>query len=584
MRSLRYLLPYLAHYRWRLTLGLVCVLGMSVVGLFSPLVVGQAVDSLGDGVAKRELATYAGWILAIATVQGLFSFGQRRILVAMSRQVEFDLRNRYLESLERQSQSFFQEQTTGDLMARATNDLEAVRMVCGPAVMYSANTLFTGVGAILLMASIHGWLTLVVISTLPLVAIVSREFGQRIHGHFSLVQEQFARLSTRAQESFAGARVVRAYAREPFEEEAFRDLNRVYVERNRRLILWSSAFRPLLQTLIGFGFVGVLGAGGLLTYLGEMTVGDFVKFNLFLGKLAWPMIAIGWVINLLQRGSASLARIQEVLDTEPAIRDADDTSWVEGLRGDLEMRHLDFSYGDSSGDSSALTLADIHLTLPAGTTVAVVGRTGSGKSTLLSLIPRLVDPPAGSLFLDGHDVRALPLAQLRGLIGMVPQETFLFSATVRENISLGRPDASPEELLGAALVAGLDRDLEILPQGLDTVVGERGVTLSGGQKQRVALARALVREPTILLLDDCLSAVDTETEERILGNLRGSFAGRTVLLVSHRISTVKNADLILVLEGGRIAQQGRHEDLVKTPGLYRDLHQRQQLEEQLAAV
>ncbi|MCB1037780.1 MAG: ABC transporter ATP-binding protein, partial [Acidobacteria bacterium] len=298
---MRYLLPYFARYRWRVIPGLLCVLGMAVVGLLAPLVVGRAVDALQEGVTRRELFEYAGWILAIALVQGLFSFGQRRILVAMSRQVEYDLRNRYFESLLRQPQAFFQGSYTGDLMARATNDLEAVRMVCGPAVMYSANTVFAGVGAIILMAAIHGWLTLVVICTLPLVAVASREFGQRIHRHFVQVQEQFSRLSTRAQESFAGARVVRAYAQESFEEEGFRVLNREYVERNRHLILWSAAFRPLLQLLIGVGFVAVLGVGGLLTYLGEISIGDLVKFNLFLGKLAWPMIAVGWVINLIQR-------------------------------------------------------------------------------------------------------------------------------------------------------------------------------------------------------------------------------------------------------------------------------------------
>jgi len=579
IKRLAYLWPFLRSYRRKLIPGLLAILASVVVGMASPLLVGGAVDSLRTDVRAGTLAGYAALLVGATLVQGIFSYLQRMILVGMSRDVEYDLRNRYFSSLEAQPPGFFHDHPTGDLMARATNDLQAVRMLCGPAIMYSFSTFFTAAGALFFMGRIHLGLTLVALVSMPLVAVSTKLFGERIHRLFTEVQGRFADISTRVQESFAGVRVVRAYAQEEREREAFRQVNEDFLLGNRRLIAWSVAFHPVLQALIGVGFVAVLWYGGVLVMRGRISVGQFVTFNFFLNKLIWPMIAIGWVANLAQRGTASLTRIREIMDVVPEIRDEPPLEEVGEIRGAVCATALSFAW--RSGEPA---LTDISFDVAAGQTVALVGRTGAGKSTLLSLLPRLIDPPQGTLRLDGVDVRRIPLATLRHAIGMVPQETFLFSATLFDNVALGRPEASREEVLEAARVAGLESDLALFPQGLDTLVGERGITLSGGQKQRVALARALLRDPRILLLDDSLSAVDTHTEEQILQNLRTVFHGRTVFLVSHRISTVQDADLILVLDHGRIAERGTHQQLLAFGGLYADLHQRQLLEEELAAV
>lgn len=578
-QRLAYLIPFLRPYRRKLIPGLLAILASVIVGMASPLLVGRTVDALRADVSRQTLLGYALLLVGITLVQGIFNYLQRMILVGMSRDIEFDLRNRYFAGLEAQPPGFFHEHPTGDLMARATNDLQAVRMLCGPAIMYAFGTFCTAIGSLFFMSQIDLRLTLLALATTPLVAGSTKLFGQRIHNLFTEVQARFSDISTRVQESLAGVRVVRAYAQEAREEEEFRLVNEEYLAQNRRLIGWSVAFNPLLQALIGIGYVAVLWYGGLLVIRGGITVGEFVTFNFFLGKLIWPMIAIGWVANLLQRGTASLQRIRAILDVVPAIRDEAPLVEVAEIRGAVRATNLDFAYREGTP-----VLSGISFDVPAGQTVALVGRTGSGKSTLLALIPRLVDPQERTLWIDEIDVRRLPLARLRQAIGMVPQETFLFSASIRDNVALGRPEATTEQVLEAARLAGLDTDLTAFPQGLDTMVGERGLTLSGGQKQRVALARALLREPPILLLDDCLSAVDTQTEERILRNLRTVFQARTVFLVSHRISTVKDADLILVLDQGQIVERGTHGQLLAHGGLYADLHQRQLLEEELAAV
>lgn len=579
MNRLTELLPFFRRHRGQLTTGLASSLGEVTMGLAGPIIIGSGIDALRLGFSSAALLRYAGLLLGVTCVQGLFSFLKRRILVTMSRDIEFEIRDRYFAHLERMSQAFYQRHHTGDLMARGTNDLQAVRMLCGPAIMYSTTTLFTACGALFFMIRIDGGLTLLALVAMPFVAVATKVFGQRIHRHFQRVQEQFATLSTHVQENLAGVRVVRAYAQEEPTQARFGGLNHEYVERNRQLIRWTAAFHPLLQGLIGIGFVAVLWHGGSLVSAGTITVGQFVTFTFFLARLVWPMIAIGWVINLAQRGSASWNRILEMLETDPEIADLEDCS-RQKIVGGISVEDLDFSYGD--GQSSALE--QVSFRVEAGETVAIVGRTGAGKSTLLSLLSRLWDPPSGTVFVDGIDIRQLSLGDLRTAVAVVPQETFLFSSTLAESIAFGRSAAETEEIERAAAIACLDEDLAVLPKGLETQVGERGVTLSGGQKQRVALARALLRRPQILLLDDCLSAVDTHTEERILGNLEQEFKGRTVFLVSHRISTVQRADLILVLDHGRIVERGTHIDLLSHEGIYWDLHLRQQLEEELEAV
>jgi ATP-binding cassette, subfamily B, multidrug efflux pump len=576
---LKYLWPYLQPHRRKLAWGLVTVFVSALLGLASPKLVGNAIDAIRHGASHLSLLGYGALIVGFSLVSGVFSYLQRMILVAMSRDIEYDLRNSYFTALERQAPSFFHQYPTGDLMARATNDLQAVRMLCGPAIMYMANTVFVAIGSLFFMTRISIPLMLIALAPMPLVVLSTTIVGRRVHSLFTKVQGKFSDVTTKVQENLAGVRVVRAYAREEREEAEFEQVNEFYLEGNRRLAALSAAFQPLLQGLVGLGFGAVLWYGGLLVIRSRISLGEFVTFHLYLGRLVWPMIAIGWVVNLTQRGTASLARIRKVLDTQPAIRDEEPLVDPGEIRGEVSFRGLSFAYREG-----VPVLSDVDLQVPAGKTVAVVGRTGSGKSTLLSLIPRLIDPPHGTLRVDGAEIRHLPLARLRAATGMVPQETFLFSATIRENIALGRPDATAEQVFEAARLAGLEPDLDAFPHGLDTIVGERGLTLSGGQKQRVTLARALLREPSILLLDDCLSAVDTQTEEHILANLRQVFRGRTVFLVSHRISTVKDADLILVLDQGRIVERGSHSQLISEGGLYAELHQRQLLEEELAAV
>ena len=582
MTPTRRLLGYVGRYRGAFFVGFACIVATTAISLAGPWVLKYAIDDLNAGVTAGKLRFYAAAVLALAAVGGVFRFLQRRIMIGASRDIEFDLRNDFFARLQLFDPAYFHRNRTGDLMSRATNDLNAVRMMIGPAVMYMANTVLTFIAGIVLMLSINRRLTLLSLIQLPSLSIAVYYFGAAIHRRFEAIQEQLSTISAVTQEALSGVRVVRAYGQERFEIERFRQVNEEYVRRNRRLIRIQGAFFPIMGLLMGVGSLIVLWRGSQDVITGRMSIGELVAFNSYLMMLAWPMIAFGWVTNLLQRGTASWKRMLEVLDAEPAITDAEVSSAVtspEQIRGDVEFRNLTFAYGDR------VVLRHISAVLPAGTTTAIVGATGSGKSTLLNLLPRLHEPPRGTVFVDGVDVRHLPLAALRGAIGFVPQEPFLFSATIAENIGFGARGSNAElpRIEHAAQVARLDTDLSDFPKGYDTVVGERGITLSGGQKQRTAIARALTIDPKILVLDDALSAVDTYTEEEILARLTTVMRQRTSIIVSHRVSTVRAADQILVLEDGEIVERGTHDQLVARNGVYAELHRKQLLEEELAA-
>jgi len=579
MTPLRKLISYFIPYKRILIFGVFCVFMTNLVRLTAPLVLRHAVDELASDVSHARLLEYAGLLILIALGQGVFLFTQRRLLINMSRDIEYDLRNDFYEHLQKLPFEFYQTHRTGDLMARATNDLSAVRMIVGPALMYSMNTVFAMALIVPLMASISWRLTLLAFLSMPLVAFATNYFSKRIHDRFEKVQEYFGTVSNRAQESLAGVRVIRAYTQERAEIESFKNVNREFVDRNLRLIRLSGIFHPILQFFIGLGFIAVLWYGGSLVISGAVSIGQFVQFTLYLGYLVWPMIALGWVINIFQRGMASMGRMHSIMSIDPAIRDTDQTLAMNDIIGEIEFRDLTFTYGEASEPA----LKDINLHIEPGQTVAFVGAVGSGKSTLMNLIARLLDAEPGQVLIDGRPIREIPLGVLRGSVGYVPQETFLFSETVAENIAFGVEKATAEEVERAATEAGIAEDILEFPQGFETLVGERGITLSGGQKQRTAIARALIRRPRILILDDALSSVDTYTEERILGHLRRIMIGRTSLIVSHRVSTVKDADLIVVLEDGRIAERGTHESLIERGGIYAELYEKQLLEEELAA-
>lgn len=575
---------WLRRYRADFLVGLAWVLLTSAITLAGPWVLKHAIDDLSAGVTGAKIRFYAGALLAIAVAGGAGRYQMRRVLVGVSRRFEYDLRNEFYAHLQRLAPADLQRLATGDLMSRATNDLNAVRMMTGPAIMYSASTGLTFVVALAAMIAIAPQLTLVALLPLPLVTLSVRYFGSAIHHRFERIQAQLSAISTVAQEALAGVRVVRAYGQEAHELERFREVNDEYLRRNRRLIALLGLYYPSIGFLMGVAALLVLWLGAREVVAGRLTLGELVAFNSYLMLLSWPMIAFGWVTNLLQRGLASWERMLGILDVVPAIGDTDVRYDVppEGIRGEIELRALSFGY-----DGGPRVLVNLSATIPAGSTTAIVGPTGAGKSTLLHLLARLYDPPPGTVFLDGLDVRHLPLATVRGALGFVQQEPFLFSRSIADNVAFGaaRPDEpdTRDAIRAAAAVARLDADIDQFPEGYDTLVGERGITLSGGQKQRTALARAVCAAPRILVLDDALSAVDTETEEAILGGLRAFAGSRTTVLVSHRVSTVRGADQILVLDAGRLVEQGTHDQLVALGGRYAALARQQRLEEELAA-
>jgi ATP-binding cassette subfamily B multidrug efflux pump len=584
-KNLRPLVPYLKRYRSSLFWGGLCVLFNNGVWILFPQVIRRAVNDLNVGVTRQKLLTYSLLILAIAAIKGTFQFLTRWVLIGVSRDIEFDLRNDLFEHLERLSYSYYQRNRTGDIMARATNDLNAVRMLLGPAIMYSANTLVFTAGALGFMLAISPKLTLVAFLPLPIASVVIQYFGRRIHERFERIQAMFSDISARAQENFSGARVIRAYVQEQAEIATFEAANKEYIRRSLGLVRLMGMLWPTLELMLGAAVVIVLWLGGRQVLMGKMNVGGFVAFNTYMVQLTWPVIALGWVINIFQRGTASLVRINEILTAQPEIADAAELKTeaeTSEFAGEIEFKNLNFAY------NGVEVLKDINLRIPAGSSLAIVGPTGSGKTTLVNLIPRIYDAAPGSVLVDGRPIRQFPLDTLRRHIGFVPQETFLFSDTIRENISYGIAsedgEATDEQIKAAATAANIAQDIESFPEGYNTTVGERGITLSGGQKQRTAIARALLRSPRILILDDALSSVDTHTEDKILNHLREIMRGRTTIFISHRVSTVRNADSIAVLHQGRIVEQGTHDQLLAQNGYYTDLYNKQLLEEELAEV
>jgi ATP-binding cassette subfamily B multidrug efflux pump len=638
-QRLRPLVPYLKRYRGGLVWGGLCVLFNNGIWILFPQVLRRAVNDLNSDVTRHKLLTYSLLIIAIALIKGVFQFLTRWVVIGISRDIEFDLRNDLFAHLERLSYSYYQRNRTGDIMARATNDMNAVRMLLGPAIMYSANTIVFTAGALAFMIAISPRLTLFAFLPLPIASIVIQHFGRRIHERFERIQAMFSDISARAQENFSGARVIRAYVQEQSEIAAFENANQEYIRRSLGLVRLMGMLWPTLELMLGAAVVIVLWMGGtevingqtdvhLVTYLGSRTtlslsgsmdVGAFVAFNTYMMQLTWPVIALGWVINIFQRGTASLVRIEEILAQQPEIADEtigpskeigpsgdrvigpskiktrpprdvvfqspdDPITRSPDVVGEIEFRNLNFAY-----DGNAV-LHDINLRIPAGSSLAIVGPTGSGKTTLVSLIPRIYDAAPGSVLIDGRPIRQFPLDALRRQIGFVPQETFLFSDTIRENVAFGTSleredgEASLDEIKAAAEAANIAHDIEAFPEGYNTTVGERGITLSGGQKQRTAIARAILRSPRILILDDALSSVDTNTEDRILNHLRAIMRGRTTIFISHRVSTVRNANAIAVLHQGRIVELGTHDQLIARNGYYTDLYNKQLLEEELAEV
>ena len=627
-KDLRGLMPYLRRYTRSIVFGLLVVVLMGVVTNVLPLATGVLTDTLagnpapfensgGKGPAlatvahisklsraipyyapnsRRTLVIYCLVIVLCVAIKGVLSFEARWTLIGVSRDIEYDIRSDLLKRLLTLEPEFYVRNRTGELMSRATNDLNSVRMVLGPGIMYSATTIVTMIMAIIVMVTLSTSLTLWVLLPAPIVAVAVWFFGKTIHELYEIIQAALATLTARVQENLSGVRIVRAYAQEEAEMRAFDGPNREYVSRNIRLIRTWSLFMPSLQALSGMSFLIVLWQGGHQLLRGQISLGALIAFFFYLNQLVWPMIALGWVTNIFQRGAASMGRLNFILTAKPSIDDRDATLPKDAApHGEIEFRNLTFTYpttlsghngtngaaGKTNGSGPHAVLSDINLKIPAGSTLAIVGPTGCGKTTLAALVARLWEAPEGTVLIDGHPIQDWPLETLRRSIGYVPQDTYLFSETVGGNIAFGLSNYNPERAREAAEIASLHGDIQDFSAGYETAVGERGITLSGGQKQRTAIARAIVRDPRILILDDSLSSVDTQTEEKILTGLRGVMRGRTTILISHRTSTVQNADQIIVLREGRIIERGTHDQLLERGGYYADLYQKQLLEEEL---
>jgi ATP-binding cassette subfamily B multidrug efflux pump len=595
-----YLSHHLLKYKVPMIAGMLCVAVATAAQLTTPWILRFAIDYIqyGDKAPANVLSgmiasvlrnhnayshllmllSFGALIILFTAVQGLFRFYMRSLMIGVSRKIEYEIRNDFFRHLLTLEPQFYQKHKTGDLMALATNDLDAVRSLLGPGIMHLVTTVLVAVSALVLMMNLNTQLTLFALAPLPLVALTVKRLLAKIHKTFAKIQEQFAKVTAKAQENISGIRVIKTYVQEEAEAETFRELNRHLLEKNVslakvRAILWGG-----IEFLLGFSIIIVIWRGGFLVISGKMTIGSLVAFLAYLGMLAWPMIALGWVMNMWEQGLASLKRMLSIWLTEPQIKDTDETNHsIKNLKGSIEFRNVTFSYDENKRK----IIPNIDLRIPAGQTLAIVGPTGSGKSSLVNLILRLYEVKEGELLIDGHNIKSIPLRVLRKNIGYVPQETFLFSDSLELNIGFGEDDPQPIEIEKAAESSQIKLDFDQFEDGLKTMVGERGITLSGGQKQRTALSRAIIRKPKILILDDALSAVDTYTEEEILKRLREIMKERTSIIVSHRISSVKDADNIIVLDDGEIVEQGTHDRLIQQQGLYFKMHQRQLLEKSL---
>ena len=576
--KLKPLTPYLRRYWKQLAWGGISTVLYNVIKVLIPLVIGNAIDDMQRGLTEQKVLRHALILLLIAALSAIFLYITRQVIIGASREIEFDLRNDIFANLERQSPNYYHTHRTGDIMARTTNDLNAVRMLLGPAIMYSANTIVFMAAALPFMYRISPKHTFCAFVPMPAASVLVQYFGNRIHRRFERIQAMYSDISAKAQENFSGARLIRAFAQEDAEIASFETANREYIKRSLYLVRLMAMLWPTLEFVLGLSLMITLLVGGHEVVSHRISVGQFTAFNVYMVQLTWPMIAVGWVVNLFQRGTASIVRIDELLKEQPSIAD-DPTATPTPVTGDIEFRNLTFAYPNAPD-----VLHNINLRIPAGTSLAIVGPTGSGKSTLVGLIPRLHDAAPGSVLIDGKPIRSFTLDSLRQDIGFVPQETFLFSETIRQNIAFGVPKATAEQVEEAATIAHIATEILEFPKGFDTMVGERGVTLSGGQKQRTSIARAIIRNPRILILDDALASVDTYTEERILHGLRTVMEGRTTVFISHRISTARYADQIAVLVAGRIAELGTHDELLARNGYYTSLFEKQRLEEELAVA
>jgi ATP-binding cassette subfamily B protein len=570
----------LKNYRGRIILGTIFIICGNAVGVINPIVVQHAIDYLAQDIDLKTLLIYAGFIVLIALGQGVFRFLMRQTVIVGSRLIENDFRNELFGHLQKMSANFFHNMPTGDIMARMTNDLNAVRAVLGPGIMYSINTIVTFVFVITMMIRISPVLTLFALIPIPVMAILVSRFGKKIHTRYKEIQAHFSKISTKVQENLSGIRIVKAYVQEKNEIGEFNKLNKEYIKKNMSYAKVYAAFHPMMIFIIGVGVVLVLWIGGELIMNNVISLGEFVAFSLYVGMLVWPSIALGWVVGIFQQGKASMHRINEIIYKDPDISDNEETLDVDVIKGDIELKNLKFSY--SIEEKSILN--NISFKIEAGKILAIVGKTGSGKSTIINLLTRTFDPADNAVFIDGIDIKQIPLEFLRKNIGYVPQETLLFSDTINENIGFGIEGMDKNNIVLAAQSTQIHESILDFPDRYDTMLGERGINLSGGQKQRISIARAIIKSPKILILDDCLSAVDTITEEKILAQLKEIMKNKTCIWVSHRISAIKNADKIIVLDDGQIVEEGTHEELIKVNGIYASLHEKQQLEEALDFV